>query len=243
MLDYTRAAATKIKRDVHAMSVLATVSAQLLSILSLTYILFKGEGIFALKLTLLVITVGYFAFYCATTAYTERRHKRLKRKVAFAFQWSRRAIKVVNLGIVIYGFVGAAHTPFSLLMFTFSALGVVLDIALGIISFIVEGWTQLVIEGVEYDVGKLVNTFKPANLFNKLLGKEEPEPELTPNQRILEKIVRQKKAEKAEKIAAVKSERLSAKQEKRLAKAQAKEARKQAKLAEKETAITSSDEE
>ncbi len=229
MLDYTRAAVTKIKRDVHAMSILAAVSAQLLSIFSLIYILVMGEGIFAIKLSLLVLTVGYFIFYCITTAYTERRHKQLKAKVKFFFQWSRRIIKVVNLGIVIYGFVGAEHTPLSLLMLTFSAFGVVLDIALGVISFIVEGWSQLVIEGVEYDVGKIVNTFKPANLFGKLLGKEEPEPELTPNQKLLDKIVRQKKAERAEKIAAVKIEKLTARQEKKLAKAQAKQAKKQAK--------------
>ncbi len=229
MLDYTRASVTKIRRDIHQMSIAATVVAQLFSICSLIYILIKGEGIFAIKLALLLLTSGYFLFYCITTAYTERRHKRMKKQVKAAFLWSRRTIKIVNLAIVIYGFVGAAHTPLSLLMFTFSAFSVVLDIAFGVLSFIIEGWTQLVIDGVEYDVGKLVNTFKPSNIFGRLLGKEEPEPELTPNQKLLDKIVQQKKTERAEKQATEKANKLSAKAQKKADKLAAKQAKKKSK--------------
>ncbi len=222
MLDYTRASITKIRADLHKLSLIAAFSSQLLAMFSLLYILIKGEGIFAIKLTLLIVTAAYFVFYCATVYMTEHRHKQLKSKVKFAFQWSRRVIKVVNLAIVLYGFIGAEHTPFSLLMFTFSAFGVVLDVSLGLISFVVEGWVQLIIDGVEYDVEKTINAFKPATLFGKLLGKEQEAVELTANQKILDKIVQK---EKLKKNIAKEEKREQKKEEKAMKKAEKKEAK------------------
>ncbi len=249
MFDYTRAAGRKIKQDIDSIALGLNITTQIFSIVYLIYLLICGSGLFAVKLILLLIASGYFAFFCIATAYSMK--KQLKRKVALTFQWSRRAIKLVNLGIIIYGFANAEHTSFSLLLIAFSILSWALDLVIGVISFILTSWLQLFFTGIETDMEEFKKTVTApfaatGNFFKRMAGKEiveEEKPEPTAKQKILFDMVSEERETRANKRMEMAQERLErmaqAKQERKAQKALLKE-EKRAKKQEKKQAKKSS---
>lgn len=220
MFDYTRAAARKIKQDIDKISLGLSISTQLLSIFYIFYILLFGRGIFAVKLTLLILTVGYFIFFCLATAYSIK--KELRRNVKLVFQWSRRAIKLVNLGMIIYGFANAEHSTFSLLLVAFSILSWGLDVIIGVLSFVLSTWLQLFFTGIETDLEeykkKVTAPFTATgNFFKRMTGKEvtEEKPPQTKTQQFLSKMVSAERGERALKKQQAKEEKLAKKKAKR----------------------------
>lgn len=224
MFDYTRAAARKIKQDIDKIALGLSISTQLLSILYIFYVLLFGGGSFAVKLTLLLITVAYFVFFCyATKNGLKKRHLR---KVTLAFQWSKRFIKLVNLGMIIYGFANATYTTFSLLLVAFSILSWGLDVIIGIISFVMTTWLQLFFTGIEADLEeykkKITAPFTATgNFFKRMVGKEVEveQPNPTKQEQLLTEMVmterekralekqRKKEEKRMEKLAKKKAQR------------------------------------
>ncbi len=246
MFDYTRAAGRKIKKDIDNLSLGLSIVTQLFSILYLIYILFFGSGNLAVKICLLVLSVGYFLFFCIATAYSFK--KALRRKIKLSVQWSRRLIKIVNLGIIIYGFANAEHTSFSLILIAFSILSWALDLIIGIISFIMTAWLQLFFTGVETDLEEFKQSITApftatGNFFKRMTGREvvvEEKPEPNERQRLLNEMVfaereakanakEQSRLERAEKKLQAKLDKKTEKQERKEEKKEAKYAKKQAK--------------
>ncbi len=234
MLNYTRAAGRKIGKDLRMISTGLSIAAQLLSIVYLFYIVLFGSGIFAIKLTLLILSFAYFLFFCIATAYSAK--KELKRKITLFYQWSKRAIKIVNLAVIIYGFANAEHTTLSLMLLSFSILGWALDLVIGVISFVCNAWLQLLFEGIEADVEEIKKPITSAqNFFKKVTGQAVPDPAApTKNREMLNDMVAKEREEKAIEKQQAKLEqlklRVQAKQEKRAKKLQAKEEKKAKKL-------------
>ncbi len=202
MFDYTRAAARKIKQDIDKIALGLSISTQLLSILYIFYVLLFGSGSFAVKLALLFVTVAYFVFFCFATKIELK--KRKLRKVKLAFQWSKRLIKLVNLGMIIYGFANAEHTTFSLLLVAFSILSWGLDVIIGILSFVMTTWLQLFFTGIETDLEsyktKLATPFTATgNFFKRMTGKEVEVEQSNPTkqERILTEMVITEREERA----------------------------------------------
>ncbi len=203
MFDYTRAASRKIKKDIDNLAFGLSITTQLFSILYTVYVLLFGGGLLGVKIALLVLTVGYFVFFCAASSYSLK--KEMRRKIKLVFQWSKRLIKLVNLGVIIYGFANAEHTTFSIILLAFSILCWGLDLIIGIISFIITAWLQLFLTGVESDLeeykAKITNSL-PFKLFGKKSAVEEVEetpPSPTNNQILLDKMVDKERIAREEK--------------------------------------------
>ncbi len=239
MFDYSRAACRKIKKDIDGISFALNIVTQTLSLAYLAYILFFGSGLFPVKLTLFVLSAAYFAFFLIASAASLK--KGLKRRVKLIFQWSRRLIKIFNLGVIIYGFANAEHTSFSLLLIAFTILSWGLDLIIGIISFILTSWLQLFFIGVETDMDEFKKSVTApftatGNFFKRMVGKdvvEEETPPPTSKHKLLGEMVEKERAKRAsDKLQAVferKQKRLDEKLEKKQAKKDEKLAKKQAK--------------
>ncbi len=220
MFDYTRAAARKIRRDVDKIALGLSISTQLLSIFYILYTLLFGRGIFAVKLSLLLVTVAYFIFFCFASAYSFQ--KELRRTIKRIFQWSKRLVKLVNLGMIIYGFANSEQTTFSLLLVAFSILSWGLDVIIGVLSLVLNTWLQLFFTGIETDLEeykkKITAPFTATgNFFKRMTGKEvenDPPPQ-TKTQMFLSKIVSTERQERALKKQQAKEEKWAKKKAKR----------------------------
>ncbi len=175
MFAYTRAASRKIMGDIERLAFALSTISQLFSVGYLLYILLFGEGIFAIRVGLLALSALYLLFFLVATAYSVKR--KLKKQVKFAYVWSRRLVKLFNLGVIIYGFASSAHTSFSLLLVAFFIVSWALDLVIGILSFVLSAWLRLFFIGVETDLEEFKETVAApftatGNFFKRMTGKE-----------------------------------------------------------------------
>ncbi len=235
MLDYTIVAGQRVWRSIQRVSRVFNILAQLIAILFLAYTTFEGWGFFPLNVTLLTLSAAYFIFYCAT-AFTK---KGLRRGVKRFFQWSKRGIKLVNLGVTLYAlFSNGARTNLDVLLACVSLGCWALDILLEILAAIVKSWGRLMKEALLADIENIpiVNRF----LTKPQEGEEEPSKERA----LLDGLVAERKETLAVKKREEKAALAQKKQDAKQAKKEEKQAKKLAKRQEKrgevldETAIT-----
>ncbi len=216
MLDYTLAAGNRVWRNIRRTSLTFNIVMQVISILYLTYILFRGTGIVAINLILLTLSCGYLAFYCCTLAMG------LKGKVKFTvkqvFKWSRRAIKLVNLGITLYAILTTPSPEALDTVLAITTLGIwVIDLFIEIASLVIRNWGMLIYEGLKADVEKATMPLTATkNFFKKMTGQEvEEKPAPTKRRLFLDKLVGERKRARREEKLAKKEEKLAAKQAKK----------------------------
>ena len=225
MLDYTQVAGRKIYSDVRKISLVCSIITQLFYIFYLIYALFSGVGIFYANLVMLVLSSSYFAFFLYNHVYGTKTV--LAKTVRESFKWSKRLVKLLNLGIMVYGIVYTAvePDPLSVILTVVMAVLWLADILLEITVIIVKNWCLLLYESLKADVEVVT---KPAasvgNFFKKLSGKEVEEPAPPTKRRLyLDELVEEFRAEKKDK-----------KLEEKYLKQQKKEEAKNRKQAEKE---------
>ena len=200
MFDYTRAAFRKIVDDFKKIDFIRCVLTQGVYIAYLNYAVCIGAGLLAVNIALLTLATAYFAFFLYMKIYGVQ--KQIKARVKQVYKWSKRLIKLFNLGVMIYGLsVTANHfTSLSLILSSLMIVGWVLEILFDVVFKFFLNKAKLIMEGMEADyknVTKPVTTV--GNFFKKLSGKQvEPEPEPTKNRITLDKLVAQERAQKAE---------------------------------------------
>ncbi len=234
MLDYTIVAGQRIWRSIRRISLGFNILTQLVSILVLGYITVTRSGIFPLNLALLAISTAYFVFYCVTI---KEGAKKLRRRVRNFFKWSKRAIKLVNLGVMFYA-LATTKDPSALdIVFACFFLGCwILDILFEIAAIIVKGWGELMFEAVKTDVEITLAPFTATrNFLRGLTGKEEhPEPPPpTKNRILLDELVAERKEALARKKEEQKIELSKLKQAAKIAAQELKQAQKAEKKAQK----------
>lgn len=201
MLDYTQVAGKKIYSDVRKISLVCSVLTQLFYIFYLIYALGASVGIFPVNLVMLVLSSTYFAFFVYNHVYGTKRL--LAKTVGEAFKWCKRLIKLLNLGIMVYGIVVTAvePDPLSVILTVVMAVLWLADILLEITVIIVKNWCMLLYESLKADVEFIT---KPAasvgNFFKKLSGKEVDEPTPPTKKRLyLDELVEEFRTEKKDK--------------------------------------------
>ncbi len=232
MLDYTIAAGKRVWRNIRLTSIVFNIAVQAISIFFLTYILLKGNGIFAINLLLLALSCGYLGFYCLALANGMK--GKLKRRVKQIFSWSKRAIKLVNLGIMLYAIFSAKDRTTMDVVIAVCSLGFwVLDLLFELLSMAVRSWGTLVFEGLKADAEKLATPVTATkNFFKKLTGQEvEEKPEPTKKRIFLDGLVEERRTEKV-------NEKLEKKLLKKQKRAEAREAKLAQRQAKKEIAPT-----
>ena len=201
MLDYTIAAYNKIKEDFNKLLYYTTVCTQLLYIAYLVYALITGTGIFIANMILLVIAVGYLAFFFYATANHLKRP--VKKKVKRLFNRCKQLVKLFTLGVMVYGIcqTAANASPASVLITALMIIGFVLQIIFELIAWFLTNRINLFIEGLKADYEIITKPVKTVgNFFKRMTGKEiEEEKEPTKQRIILDQRVAEAKAERTEK--------------------------------------------
>ena len=204
MLTYTKAAGKKILQDLQKIALVCSVVTQLFYIFYLLYATWNDIGVFYIDLVLLILSCAYFGFFLYNHNFGKK--KEIALTVKSIFKWSKRLIKLVNLGIMIYGIVYTATKPdaLSIVLTALVAILWLVDLLLEIAVKVIKSWWQLFLEGIQADlevITKPVNTV--SNFFKKVTGKEVEEPSPPTKRRLLlnrlvEKVKRDKREKKLE---------------------------------------------
>ncbi len=236
MLDYTIVAGQRVWQNIKRISLWFNILTQIVSILVLVYITATKSGLLPLNITLLVLSVAYFVFYC-TTVREAKKNKQIRTRIKTFFKWSKRGIKLVNLGVMLYALISAKEpSALDIVLVSFSLGFWVLDILFEVAAKIVKGWGELMYEAVKADIEITIAPFTATrNFFRGLTGKEEapPPPPPTKNRLLLDELVAQRKAELARKKEEHKIELAQIKQAAKLAAQDLKQAQKAEKKANK----------
>ena len=237
MLDYTKAALKQIVEDFKKVDFVRSVLTQIVYLAYLMYAIFARSGIFAVNLTLFIISALYFAFFLYMTG-QENANKKVTKFAATLFKRCKQVIKLFTLGVMLYGVWIAAErvTPLSMILSSLMIVGWVLQILFEIIIKFFAKRANLIIEGLEADYEGMT---KPArsvgNFFKKVAGKEVEVKEPTKARLILDEKVNAAREERE-------NERLEQKYLKKTEKKQAKNRKKaekqRKKAAKKQTAET-----
>ena len=220
MLAYTKAAGKKILRDIQTLALVCSIITQIFYIVYLVYAIWSGTGIFYANLVMLVLSCAYFGFFVHNLNFGGR--KKIADTVATLFKWSKRLIKLLNLGIMIYGIVYTATEPDALSVILTAVMAILwlADLLLEIAVKVVKSWWNLFLEGIQADL-EIVT--KPAgavgNFFKKMTGKEVEEPAPPTKKRILlDGLVEEERTEKKDKKLEEKFLKRKRKEEKKAAK-------------------------
>ena len=227
MLDYTQVAGKKIYNDVRKISLVCSILTQLFYIFYLIYAIGTGVGIFSVNLVMLVLSSTYFAFFVYNHVYGTK--NLLAKALNETFKWCKRLIKLLNLGIMVYGIVVTAvePDPLSVILTVVMAVLWLADILLEITVIIVKNWCLLLYESLKADVEVFT---KPAasvgNFFKRLSGKEVEEPAPPSKKRLyLDELVEEFRTEKKDKKLEEKYLKQREKEEKKARKKARKEER------------------
>lgn len=178
MLDYTKVALGQIKKDVKNFAFAVSIVTQLIYIAYLVYALFTKKGIFRVNLFLLVLSVGYTAFYIYATV--QEMQRTIKRRVRVVYKRCKQLIRLYTLGVMIYGLALTAKTPspFAIVFAVMMIFGFVMDVLIELIAKYFNSRTDMLFEAIKADFEAVT---KPAqsvgNFFKKLAGKEVKEEE------------------------------------------------------------------
>ncbi len=234
MFDYTYVAGQRVLRNIKRISLVFNIVTQAISILILAYISITGGGVLFLNIPLLAISVAYLIFYCITAG--EKKNKELKKRVKLFFKWSRRAIKLVNLGVMLYAlFTNPTPTTFDVVLVCFSLGCWVIDIVFEIAVKVVKSWLLLMWEALKADAQTLIAPLTATkNFFRSFTGKEETAtPPPTKERILLDGLVAERKEELEQRKEAQKAKVAQLKEEGKLAAAELKRVAKEEKRAQR----------
>lgn len=235
MLAYTKAAGKKILRDISIFALVCSVITQLFYIFYLIYAILNTVGIFEVNLIMLVLSCAYFGFFLHSLNFGKK--KKLAATVAKAFKWSKRLIKLLNLGIMIYGIVYTATEPDALSIILTAVMGVLWlsDILLEVAVNVMKSWWDLFVEGIQADMEIVTKPADAAkNFFKKVTGQEVEQPAPPTKKRLLlNRLVEKAEVEKKDKELEEKYLKQEEKAKKKNRKKKERQARKEAKKAAK----------
>ena len=227
MLDYTKAAIKQVGEDFKKVDLARNIITQIIYLLYLVYAMIFDNVIFAVNITLFVLSAAYFAFFMFVTVRETK--KEVHKVVKTIYTRCKQIIKLFTLGVMLYGVWLTTEnvTPLSVILSALMIVGWVLQIVFEILIKFFTKRINLLLEGLEADYE---NMTKPArtvgNFFKKITGNEVEEKEPSKARLLLDKKVEEAKAEK-------KNAKLEKKYLKKQAKIEEKERKKQERLQKK----------
>lgn len=240
MLEYTKAAFSKIMNDLKRLLYVIELVSNFFTIVYLVYSIIVGNGYLWANIPLLVLTAGFFIFFLVVTRgrYDYDKNNRLRKKVKTFVKYGKRIIKTGTLGISVYGFflLGSKATPINALLTALMIIGWVLQIVFDIVVHVINSYVSLVTAGIETDIQNILKPVKSVgNFFKKMTGQEvepeeEPSKERIKQRSVLEKTIVKtrestalKKAEEKERKQRLKEEKQATKRKKQAEKSAKKE--------------------
>lgn len=175
MFDYTRGAIDKILEDFKKLWLAVNIGLQLFSIVYLLYMHLTHRGFFLINAVLLGLALAYFIFFIVM----EFTHgaKKAKKTVGEIYAWCKRIIRLFTIVLTIYGLfvVTKDFTPISLLLLILTIFGFILDILLYCIIKFLTAEAELIMAGVQRDIGEIKKPFQAVGNFFKRSSSEEKE--------------------------------------------------------------------
>ena len=167
MFDYTKAAVKKIVDDFKRIDLIRCLLTQLLYIAYLIYVICIQSGTPILNIALLTLASAYFLFFLYVKMRSVK--KELRKLVKKIYKWCKRLIKLVNLGIVIYGLsITASHfTAPSVILAALMIVGWVLEILFEVVFRFFIGKAKFILEGMEADYKNVTKPVKSVGNFFK----------------------------------------------------------------------------
>lgn len=229
MLEYTKAAFSKIINDFKKIFNGIKITTQALSILYLLYAVISQTGVWIANVILLTLALGYFVFFLVME--TKKGSRQVKKRVKHIYGWCKRLIKLLTIGITVYGLVlaKADFEPLSFLLVILMIFSWVLEFLFYIIIRFLEMEKELLLKGLSTDLERI--PVLGGILSKKITKTESDAPGTRAKTRLkLDKLVGEERARKIrakQEARAQKKERTAnEKQEKARLKAEAKAAKK-----------------
>lgn len=198
MLEYTKTAIKKTIEDFKKIDFVRAVITQIVYIVYLIYAVCIQSGVLIANILLLTLACAYFAFFLYMK--TRGVKKQVKKAVQKTYKWSKRLVKLFNLGVMLYGLsITASHfTALSLILAALMIVGWVLELIFEVVFHFLLKRAKFILAGMEADYEKLTKPVKTVgNFFKKLTGKEvEPEKEPSKDREVLDQIIAKEKAKK-----------------------------------------------
>ena len=229
MFDYTKAALFEVVEDFKKIITGINITTQALTIVYLIYTLIANTGVMIANAILLALSIAYFIYFLMSSRKEKKKltkqEKARKKNIKNIYQWCKRIVKLLPIGVAIYGLfiTNLDFTPLSLLLVLLMILGWIFEFLCHLIKNYLTAKVEFIIAGITADIEPIT---KIVNTVNKWRGKEVEEPAPPDKNRLkLDQMVAQQKEQKAQE-----------KKQKKLEKKQQKLAKKQRLLAE-ETAV------
>lgn len=197
MLDYTKVALNQIEKDVKTIAFISSVVTQLVYIAYLVYTLFSKTGVFAVNITLLVLSVSYFAFYIYATQ--QELKDKIKRTVYLICKRCKQLIRIYTLGVMIYGLYLTADNakPASVVFAVLMVLGFFGDILFELFTKYFISRSHMMLEAMKADFEDATKPVRSVgNFFKKITGHEPAEDDPTRERQFLNERVGQVRVER-----------------------------------------------
>lgn len=226
MFDYTKMMVdqtiTDVKRVFHGYK----IASQIIYIAYLVYALIARTGIWYANLALLVLSIGYFAFFMSTTDYGKTPDgKQLTKNVRTGYVWSKRFIRLFTLGVALYDILTTTDSTnsISILLTAMMLIGWAIEVLFDLLIRIITSRIALIKEAIDADVETLLKPVKTVgNFFKKAIGQEVlPDEEPSKRRKWLDKKLSKRKEQarlEKERLMEEKQRKKEEKQQERLAK-------------------------
>ncbi len=186
MFDYTKMMIDQTVKDVKRVFHGYKVGSQLIYIAYLVYALIARTGIWFANLALLILSIGYFAFFMSTTDYGKTPDgKQLKKNVKTGYVWSKRFIRLFTIAVAVYDIFTSttATNSISTLLTALMVIGWAIEVLFDLLIRIITARIALIKEALDADVETLLKPVKTVgNFFKKAIGQEVP-PSAEPSKR------------------------------------------------------------
>jgi len=175
MLDYTVVAAEKTVSDIKRLSLIFTISTQLLYIGYLVYALIAKLGFTWINITLLSLCSAYFVFFLAVNKRQEKKIKEAKRSARHAYKFLKISVSSFNLIVLLYSIYAFPEEvkPISVVLASLMTVVWVLQLVIELLAIFAERRMKLFVTALKADFEVVTKPISNAQNFVKKIRGEE----------------------------------------------------------------------
>ena len=201
MLDYTVVATQKTVSDLKRISLIFTISTQVLYIGYLIYALVLKLGFTWLNITLLSVSSLYFVFFLIVNGKSGKRIKEARKNLKHGYKIVKISASSFNLAVLLYSIYAFPEDvkPISVVLASLMTVVWVLQLVLELIVIFAERRTELFITALKADLETVTKPINSAqNFVRRIRGEEviENTDEPTRIRKMLDQRVSERRAEK-----------------------------------------------
>lgn len=181
MLKYTRAAFSRIVKDLKLLTLIITVIMQSFMIAYLTASIILDKGNLIVNAILLGLTAVNFIFYLVTYGRNSRLMKKVKGRVSRTYSVAKLSVNAISLASVIYSiYVGASDiTGFTMVMTPLMIILWVMQVLFQLTRAYVENRKDLLMDGIQMDFEIVVKPYmKVRNAVHDFFGDEREDEDV-----------------------------------------------------------------